>query len=100
MPCPITTSDTISTEGGRVMRRTTWGLLGLGGLLALVMALAADAQVVVQPKKAPTLKEDIAKATKEKSATVEKFLKALGPAGRNQLAAGREIELPGLGVLR
>jgi nucleoid DNA-binding protein len=82
------------------MRRTTWGLLGLGGLLALGMALAADAQVVEQPKKAPTLKEGIAKESKEKAATVEKILKALGPAGREQLAAGREIELPGLGVLR
>jgi nucleoid DNA-binding protein len=82
------------------MRKTTWGLLGLGGLVALMLALAADAQVAVQPKKTPTLKEGIAKATKEKTATVEKILKALGPAASDQLTAGKEVELPGIGVLR
>src|SRR5262249_47828655 len=49
---------------------------------------------------AANLKSGIAARTKLKEADVEKMLKALGPVLSEQIRAGREIELPGIGTLR
>src|SRR5262245_62063063 len=87
---------------GKLMRYAKWALAGLVAVLALGIGISADAQVIVGGKKgpAPSLKSGIAEATKEKDATIEKFLKALGPAAVDQLKAGRQIELPGLGTFQ
>ena len=66
-------------------------------LVALVVAVAASAQPPGAAK-VPTLKARVAFTTKQKEELVTKFLEALGPAIREQLAAGRSVALPGVGV--
>jgi nucleoid DNA-binding protein len=46
------------------------------------------------------LKTAVAKASKQKEADVEAVFKALGPAIAEQIRAGREVNLPGVGVIR
>jgi nucleoid DNA-binding protein len=92
-----------------------WALAALVGGLVLGLApraLSQKTQVVVPgggappapaaaPAKAPdTLKGQIAAASKLKEEDVEKVLAALGPAVADQLAKGRQVELPGLGTVR
>ncbi len=72
------------------------GLLALVGLVAVV---AASAQAPTVEKK-QTLEARVAAASKQKPATVEKVLKALGPAVAAQLQAGQPVTLPGLGTFR
>jgi nucleoid DNA-binding protein len=71
-------------------------------MLALVLGVAADAQVITSPAPKPPgeFKAELAKASKEKEATVDKVFKALGPALAAQLRAGRQVELPGIGTFR
>jgi len=63
----------------------------------LVIAVTASAQVVKAPG---GLKDRVAKAAKLKPEDVEKMLKELGPAIRAELTAGKQVELPGVGVFR
>jgi hypothetical protein len=70
-------------------------------MLALVVAVTAKAQVYTPPKPPPkSLKADVAAGAKQKEAIIDAVFKALGPAFRAQLRAGRQIELPGVGVFR
>jgi nucleoid DNA-binding protein len=77
-----------------------WALGGLLGLAGLVLTLTAGAQTTTPPKGREPLKTALAKATKLKEADVAKLLQALGPAIRDQLNAGRQVELQGLGTFR
>jgi nucleoid DNA-binding protein len=82
------------------MKRAQWALAGLVGMLALVVAVTADAQVVTGGKPPPTLKAAVVKSSKQKDEVVDTVFKALGPAFRAQLQAGRAVEIPGVGVFR
>lgn len=84
------------------MRRRTWGLLCLGGaLLGLMLSLDAGAQApMAPPRKAPAFQAGLAAASNVKEATVEKVLKGMGKAVTEQLKAGREVEIKGVGILR
>ncbi len=84
------------------MKRAHAALAGLGGILALVLGVAADAQVVTGPPPKPPgeFKAEIAKASKQKEDTVNQVFKALGPAFSAQLRSGRQVELPGIGTFR
>jgi nucleoid DNA-binding protein len=83
------------------MRYAKRALAGLAVILALGLIVTAEAQVAGGKKTTPAnLKAGIVAATKEKQATIEKIFKALGPAVSEQLRAGREVELPGVGMLR
>ena len=80
------------------MKRAQWALAGLVGVLALVVAVTAEAQVVTGGKPAPTLKADVIKASKQKEEIVDNgLLPCLGPAFLAQLQAGRAVEIPGVG---
>jgi nucleoid DNA-binding protein len=89
-------------------KRHWWALGALLGTLGLGLALnpSAGAQAPRDAAKEPakdkevTLKGQIAAASKLGEDDVEKMLKALGPAIRDQLRNGREVELPGLGRFR
>jgi nucleoid DNA-binding protein len=79
--------------------------LALGGLilaLALGVVMTARAQSVVVGGKKPvtTLKADVAKSSKYKEEIVAAIFQALGPAIQAQLRAGRQVELPGVGVFQ
>src|SRR5262249_55647107 len=51
-------------------------------------------------KVAPDLKTGIARETKFKEATVEKMLKAMAPALKEQLRAGRSVSIEGVGTFQ
>jgi len=69
--------------------------------LISVIAITANAQVVNQKEKvAPDLKTGIARETKFKEATVEKMLKAMAPAIKEQLRAGRAVTIEGVGTFQ
>jgi nucleoid DNA-binding protein len=78
------------------------------GISILALTLAARAQAPRGPAgSAPggpprvgTLPSELAKAAKLKEAEVKRALDALGPAIRDQLRAGRQIDLKGLGMFR
>jgi nucleoid DNA-binding protein len=82
------------------MRKRHWialaALLGTAGLLLGV----ADPALSQRPEPPQTLKSRIVKATKLPEADVQKMLTALGPALRDQLKTGAQVDLPGLGVFR
>jgi nucleoid DNA-binding protein len=81
------------------MGKVRWALASL----LCVLAVGADGQTIIGggAKKVPaTFRDGVVVASKEKEATVDRVLKAFGPAVTEQLLAGRTVELPGLGVLR
>jgi len=77
------------------MRKAQWGLAAL----IVTLAVTAEAQVPA-PKKLPDLKTSVATSANLKPATVEKVFTALGPAVREHLAAGKTVEVPGVGTFR
>src|SRR5262245_33940493 len=99
------------------MRRTRWvGLASLLGLMGLVFT--AQAQLTTKEKAAregearearvygpgvprsESFRKRLAKATKLKEADVQKVLQEIGPAIREQLVTGQQVDLPGLGTIR
>jgi nucleoid DNA-binding protein len=93
------------------MRYAKSALGGLVTVLALGLVMNVDAQAPAGKKASvgkpiekkttpPNLQAGLVSATKEKKETVEKILKALGPAFSEQLRAGREVELSGVGTFR
>lgn len=84
------------------MRSAKWSLVGLAVVLAWGIVMSARAQVGGKNKKTlpPSLKAGVAAATRYKEEAIDKVFKALGPALSDQLRAGREVELPGVGVFR
>src|SRR5262245_3194330 len=94
---------------GNRMRTAHGGALGalLGTFVVLGLAAPALSQRPPQtarpavPRRNPlTLAGSIAAATKVSEQDVEKVLQALGPAVRDQLTRGQQVNLGGLGVFR
>jgi nucleoid DNA-binding protein len=83
------------------MRHSQWiALFALVIGMALLLGLARPA-LSQRPAEPPqTLKGRIATAAKLPEADVQKMLTALGPAIRDHLRTGAQIELPGLGTFR
>ena len=81
------------------MRSAKYPLALLLGLVA-VMVVQVDAQVPSTKRTPSTLKAGIVAATKEKSERVDKILKAIGAALVEQIRAGRQVEIEGLGTFR
>jgi nucleoid DNA-binding protein len=83
-------------------------LAALTATLSLGLMLGVEAQTVggakgkkTAAKGTPTdLKAGLMAQTKLDEKTIEKVLKALGPAVSEQLRAGRQIEFPGVGTLQ
>jgi nucleoid DNA-binding protein len=80
-------------------KRSRWALAGLLAFLVLAVSLAAEAQTAAKPPPL-TLTQELAKATKQKEAVAAALLKALGPALKERLVAGGQVELAGVGVFR
>src|SRR4051794_2653136 len=81
------------------MKKKILAAAALAGLVLLV-GVTAEAQLPAPAKKVPALNAAIARHAKVKVADVDKMLKAFGPAFAEQLAAGREVNLPGVGLFR
>lgn len=90
-------------------KRHGWALAALLGGLGLTLALNAPVHSQKAPEiksgspkqKAPdTLQGRVAQASKLSEDDVNKVLKALGPAVRDELKRGKTVTLPGLGTLR
>src|SRR5262249_45922397 len=81
------------------MRKAHRGALAVlaGTLVALAWAGPARSQ---RPAPPPTLPQDIARDPRLREESVARVLDALGPAVTRQLAAGRQVTLPGLGTFR
>jgi nucleoid DNA-binding protein len=82
------------------MRKTKWiGLFTLAAAFGLVLLVAEPAQSQ-RPEAPKTLQGQIAKATRFSEADTQKFLRALGPAIRDLIRTGQQVEIPGLGTFR
>jgi nucleoid DNA-binding protein len=79
------------------MARHRWALVI--GALAVVAAFSLG-QAVGSRRLPANLKEGLVARTREAPETVDKLLKALAPAVGEQILAGRQVELPGLGSFR
>lgn len=77
-------------------------LLSLGVLLGVAGLLSALAEPALSKKPASrkTLTQQVAATAKLPEKDVEKMLQALGPAIRDQLAAGETVQIDGLGTFR
>ena len=76
-------------------------IVTLGALLgACGLALILSAPAQTQRPKGETLALRIAQSAKLTEENTDRFLKALGPAVRDELKQGREVSLPGLGTFR
>jgi nucleoid DNA-binding protein len=75
-------------------------LIALVGGLAVLLTVARPALSQKPPEAPKTLKGRIVSATKLQDADVQKMLTALGPAIRDHLSSGAQVELPGLGTFR
>jgi len=83
------------------MRKQHW--LALGGVLAalgLGLGLTAPARSQLPRPQAGTLPKELAGTTQLDEKDIVKLLTALGPAVSQQLAAGRQVQFPGLGTFR
>jgi nucleoid DNA-binding protein len=82
------------------MRQSRWIALFtlLGALGLLLLTGSAQSQRPSDPPR--TLKGRVATATKLAEADIEKMLTALGPAIRDMLRNGSQVEVPGLGTFR
>jgi nucleoid DNA-binding protein len=91
------------------MTQAKWALAGFVCILAGALAWTASAQTIIsggagspraKAKGAATLEEGLATRSGVSRKDVRKVLKALGPAVAEQLLAGRQVELPGVGTVR
>jgi nucleoid DNA-binding protein len=85
------------------MRRGQW--LALGTLLAAIVVVLSWAgpgrsQKAAAPPPDEPLATKLAKSAKLSEENAMRFLQALGPAIRAELAAGKTVNLPGLGTFR
>jgi nucleoid DNA-binding protein len=81
------------------MKKAQMALAGLVAGLGLAIAVTAEAQGPAA-KAPPAFRADMVKRSSQKEEIVDAILKALGPALRAQLQAGRQVDLPGVGVFR
>jgi nucleoid DNA-binding protein len=83
------------------MRKTQgMALIALFAVLGSSLVLASQALSQKPGDKPQTVKDRIVKETKLESADVQKMLNALGPAIREQIRTGAQVEIPGLGTFR
>lgn len=78
------------------MRKSQFAL----GAIIVALALTAQAQVPFGKKDVPTFPAGVAREAKLKEETVKKVLEAIGPALKDQLRAGRSVEIAGVGVFQ
>ncbi len=82
------------------MRKAHWGgLAAVGGAIVLALSWAGPARSQ-RPVLLDPLPKDLAKQTEVKEEDVVKMLNGLGPAISRQIAAGRDVTVPGLGTFR
>jgi nucleoid DNA-binding protein len=82
--------------------------IGLGVLVGGLVLLGGAAEPIVSQKKNPakttpvktSLEGRIMAYSKLKDKETSKFLEALGPAVREMLTAGQQVDIPNLGVFR
>ncbi|HZT79564.1 MAG TPA: HU family DNA-binding protein [Gemmataceae bacterium] len=84
------------------MRARCWaGLLVLVGTMGLMLGLAGPAQSQrPQPRREEGLPQRLARDARLTEEQANRFLNALGPAVKADLAAGRTVSIPGLGTFR
>lgn len=84
------------------MKKNHLILCALAGTLVLGIWATSSAQPQLPAQRRPSqqLPSDIAEATKVEEEDVAKVLNALGPAIQKQLAQGKQVALPNLGVFR
>jgi len=84
------------------MSKRQWaGLAVLLTTLGLVLGVSEEALSQRPPaKKAMTLKGRIMDYSRLEEKETNKFLQAIGPAVRDLLANGQQVEVPGLGLFR
>ncbi len=70
------------------------------GVICVLAGSLAFGQVGAGRRPAASLKDGVVARSKEAPAAVDRMLKALGPSVEEQLLAGRQVEIPGLGTLR
>jgi nucleoid DNA-binding protein len=81
-------------------KRHGWVLAGLLGSAALMAVLTVPAGSAKPPEPEQTFNQRLAKAAKLSEADAGKFFQALGPIVRAELAAGKQVSIPGLGTFR
>src|SRR5262245_62285252 len=82
------------------MRKAHWGgLAALGGAIVVALSWTTPARSQ-RPVALDPLPRDLAKQAQVDETDVVKVLNALGPAISRQIAAGREVGVPGLGSFR
>ena len=80
--------------------KARWGALAaLVGTFALALTWTAPAHSQ-RPPLLDTLPRELVKRARVSEEAVARLLNTLGPAVREQLANGRDVTLPGLGVFR
>jgi nucleoid DNA-binding protein len=77
------------------MRKTHWL-----SLAALIGVLAATAYSQLPARTPPPFQKELAAISRIEEADSNKVLEALGPTITRQIAAGREVRIPGLGLFR
>jgi nucleoid DNA-binding protein len=82
------------------MRKSRWIALSTLIIISGLVLAAAEPAKSDRSGKPKTLQGRIAKATKFTEAQTQKFLRALGPAMRDMLQSGSQVDLPGLGTFR
>lgn len=84
------------------MRKFHWKTASLlfAGLMVGWAVSNGYAQLPVRAAAVAALPKTLAEATELEEEDVAKVLNALGPAMQQQLASGRQVALPGLGVFR
>jgi nucleoid DNA-binding protein len=91
----------MSERRGEKMRQSRWiALCALLGAVGVVLMLATSAQSQRPTDPAAGLKSRVVKTTKLAEEDVQKMLNALGPAVRDMLRSGNQVDLPGLGSFR
>jgi nucleoid DNA-binding protein len=91
----------MSERRGDKMRQSRWiALFTLLGALAVILGLTASAQSQRPATPQQGLKPRVATASKLDEADVQKMLDALGPAIRDMIRTGAQVDLPGLGTFR
>ena len=99
---PGAAGDEEGNETGKVgiMRKARWGALAaLVGTLAVVCLWTAPARSQ-RPAPLGTMPAELVKQSRVNQADVVRVLNVIGPVISQQLAAGRNASVPGLGVFR
>jgi nucleoid DNA-binding protein len=80
-------------------KRQWWALGGLLGVAALLAGLSVPARSEKPPADEP-FSQRLAKAARMSEENANRFYQALGPVIRDELAHGKQVNIPGLGTFR